>query len=99
MKTTGLSLAVALLAMAGLTTTVQAQEQRSAKVAQCQGLQPADVAAQVKRDFLQNRITRWESDKKLLGTATPIAWISPEAITGKDAVWQVPLDGPRYQTG
>ncbi|MEX3238847.1 protein YebF [Serratia quinivorans] len=91
MKTTGLSLAVALLAMAGLTTSVQAQEQRSAKVAQCAGLQPADVAAQVKRDFLQNRITRWESDKKLLGTATPIAWISPEAITGKDAVWQVPL--------
>jgi hypothetical protein len=38
MKTTGLSLAVALLAMAGLTTTVQAQEQRSAKVAQCMGL-------------------------------------------------------------
>ncbi len=91
MKTTGLSLAVALLAMAGLTTAVQAQEQRSAKVAQCAGLQPADVAAQVKRDFLQNRITRWDADKKLLGTATPNAWVSPEAITGKDAVWQVPL--------
>ncbi|NIC27447.1 protein YebF [Serratia plymuthica] len=91
MKRTGLSVAVALLAMAGLTTAVQAQEQRTAKVAQCTGLQPADVAAQVKRDYLQNRITRWASDKKLLGTATPIAWISPEAITGKDAIWQVPL--------
>ncbi len=88
MKRTGLSVAVALLAMAG---AVQAQEQRTAKVAQCTGLQPAEVAAQVKRDYLQNRITRWASDKKLLGTATPIAWVSPETITGKDAIWQVPL--------
>ena len=56
MKATGLSLAVALLATVGFTTTVQAQEQRSAKVAQCAGLQPTDVAAQVKRDYLQNRI-------------------------------------------
>ena len=91
MKKTGL--AIALLAMMGASTTVWAQdhEQRTAKVGQCEGLQPADIAAQVKRDFLQNRITRWESDKKLLGTATPIAWVSPDAISGKDQVWQVPL--------
>ncbi|CAI0765381.1 protein YebF [Serratia entomophila] len=93
MKRTGPGLAIALLATAALSTAAQAQaqEQRSAKVALCAGLQPAEVAAQVKRDFLQNRITRWESDKKLLGTATPIAWVSPDAISGKDQVWQVPL--------
>ncbi|SQI42020.1 Uncharacterised protein [Serratia plymuthica] len=91
MKRTGLSFGRSVVGHGGLTTAVQAQEQRTAKVAQCTGLQPADVAAQVKRDYLQNRITRWASDKKLLGTATPIAWISPEAITGKDAIWQVPL--------
>jgi len=89
MKRTGPGLAIALLATAALSTAAQAQ--RSAKVALCAGLQPAEVAAQVKRDFLQNRITRWESDKKLLGTATPIAWVSPDAISGKDQVWQVPL--------
>lgn len=37
MKATGLSLAVALLATVGFTTTVQAQEQRSAKVGSVQG--------------------------------------------------------------
>lgn len=58
-------LAIALLAMMGASTAVwaQDQEQRTAKVGQCAGLQPADIAAQVKRDFLQNRITRWEADK------------------------------------
>ena len=63
MKKTGL--AIALLAMMGASTAVwaQDQEQRTAKVGQCAGLQPADIAAQVKRDFLQNRITRWEADK------------------------------------
>lgn len=98
MKKTGLNLAIALLAMAGLSTVVQAQEQRSAKIAPCAGLQPADVAAQVKRDFLQNRIPRWEADIKLLGTTTPIAWISPEAISGKDQVWQVSLTVRGTQT-
>ncbi|HEI8864619.1 TPA: hypothetical protein SLG40_000056 [Serratia odorifera] len=91
MNKTRWSWMVALVAVAGLTGTAQAQQLRSAKVAQCSGLQAADVAAQVKRDFLQNRITRWDADKKQLGTATPIVWVSPDAIVGKDNVWQVPL--------
>lgn len=68
----------------------QDQEQRTAKVGQCAGLQPADIAAQVKRDFLQNRITRWEADKscwapqpRSLGSAR---MPSPARIR-----WQVPL--------
>ena len=69
----------------------QDQEQRTAKVGQCAGLQPADIAAQVKRDFLQNRITRWEADKNCWAQLPPIAWVSPDAITGKEQVWQVPL--------
>lgn len=91
MKKTRLKLVIAFLATAGLLTAVQAQEPHSAKIVQCAGLQPAEVAAQVKRDFLQNRIPRWKADKKLLGTTTPIAWISPQAISGKDQVWQVSL--------
>ncbi|MFI8415675.1 protein YebF [Serratia sp. NPDC078593] len=81
-------LAVALLAMA---TSAQAQQVRTAKVAPCTGLQAPDIAAQVKRDFLQNRITRWDADKKQLGTDKPIAWVNPDAIVSKDDVWQLPL--------
>lgn len=93
MNKTGLGLAAVLLAMVGVVATAQAQEQeqRTAKIGQCVGLKAADAGAQVKRDFLQNRITRWESDKRLLGTATPVAWVSQDAITGKGDVWQVLL--------
>lgn len=91
MKTTGLSMAALALVITSAFSSVQAAEQREAKVGQCAGLDTSGVAAQVKRDYLQNRITRWESDKQFLGTATPIVWISPESITGKDDVWQVPL--------
>ncbi|MBU3894244.1 protein YebF [Serratia rhizosphaerae] len=93
MRATGLGLATVLAVILGFTGSAQAQqhEQRTAKVGLCAGLQAADVAAQVKRDFLQNRITRWASDKKLLGTATPVAWVSPDAVSGEDDLWQVPL--------
>lgn len=86
--------------MMGASTAVwaQDQEQRTAKVGQCAGLQPADVAAQVKRDFLQNRITRWEADKKLLGTATPIAWSARMRSPARTSVASA-ADGAGYQDG
>ncbi|OVZ80992.1 hypothetical protein CBW52_07730 [Yersinia kristensenii] len=90
MRKTGLALIVAA-ALVGVISSVQAQEPRVAKVPTCMGLNQSQVATQVKRDFLQNRITRWESDKKLLGTDSPVAWISAVDITGKDDIWQVPL--------
>ncbi|OVZ96258.1 hypothetical protein CBW53_16625 [Yersinia frederiksenii] len=90
MRKTGLALILAT-ALAGITHSVQAQEPRVAKVPACPGLNQSQVATQVKRDFLQNRITRWEADKKQLGTDSPVVWISAVDITGKDDVWQVPL--------
>lgn len=90
MRKTGLTLIV----VCGLTvaiSSVQAQEPRVAKVPACTGLEPSQVATQVKRDFLQNRITRWQADKERLGTNSPVVWISAADITGKDDIWQVPL--------
>ena len=68
----------------------QDQEQRTAKVGQCAGLQPADVAAQVKRDFLQNRITRWEADKSCWAPQ-PRSPGQPGCDHRQGPVWQVPL--------
>ncbi|WP_029818027.1 protein YebF, partial [Yersinia pestis] len=61
------------------------------KVPACIGLNQSQVATQVKRDFLQNRIPRWEADKKQLGTDKPVVWINVVDIIGKDDIWQVPL--------
>ena len=85
-------LAIALLAMMGASTAVwaQDQEQRTAKVGQCAGLQPADVAAQVKRDFLQNRITRWRRTKAA-GHRNPDRPGQPGCDHRQGPVWQVPL--------
>ncbi|MFA3779260.1 protein YebF [Yersinia sp. 1652 StPb PI] len=90
MRKTGLAL-VLITALAGITSGVQAQEPRVAKLPTCPGLNQSQVATQVKRDFLQNRITRWEADKKQLGTDSPVVWISAVDITGQDDVWQVPM--------
>ncbi|ATM86195.1 protein YebF [Yersinia massiliensis] len=90
MRKTGLALVFAAVS-AAIIGNVQAQEPRVAKVPTCTGLNQSQVATQVKRDFLQNRITRWENDKKRLGTDKPVVWISEVDITGKDDIWQVPL--------
>lgn len=90
MKKTGLALMLTTL-LTGSISSALAQEPRVAKVPTCIGLNQSQVATQVKRDFLQNRITRWTADKKLLGTDKPVVWISAVNITGKDDVWQIPL--------
>ncbi|CNE96522.1 protein YebF [Yersinia nurmii] len=93
MKKTVFTLTAMMMALGSMAVSAQNhdQEQRTAKLPTCVGLTQAKVATQVKRDFLQNRIVRWESDKKLLGTATPVAWVSPDDINGKDDIWEVPL--------
>ncbi|MEX0631968.1 hypothetical protein M8494_07585 [Serratia ureilytica] len=42
------------------------------------------ISPRVKRDFLQNRITRWEAD--CWAPQRPIAWVSPDAITARSGV-------------
>ncbi|GAB2928899.1 protein YebF [Hafnia psychrotolerans] len=86
----------ALIAVAGLSSVVHiAQaaetENRTATIAPCGNASKDEIAALVKRDFLQNRITRWDADKKLLGTSTPVVWITPASITGDNAKWIVPV--------
>ncbi|MDC9604208.1 protein YebF [Xenorhabdus griffiniae] len=68
-----------------------ADNERVAKFISCKNLTKDQVAAQVKQDFLQNRINRWDKDRKQLGTAKPIAWVNVNDITGDQDALQVPL--------
>ncbi|MDC9593852.1 protein YebF [Xenorhabdus sp. IM139775] len=72
-------------------TASAAENERVAKFISCQNLTKEQVAAQVKQDFLQNRINHWDKDRKQLGTSKPIAWVNVNDITGDTNALQVPL--------
>ncbi|MBC8953697.1 protein YebF [Xenorhabdus sp. PB62.4] len=72
-------------------TATATENERVAKFISCKNLTKDQVAAQVKQDFLQNRINRWNEDRKQLGTSKPIAWVNVNDITGDENALQVPL--------
>ncbi|CAM3932697.1 protein YebF [Xenorhabdus thuongxuanensis] len=72
-------------------TAIAAENERVAKFISCKNLTKDQVAAQVKQDFLQNRINHWDKDRKQLGTSKPIAWVNVNDITGDTNALQVPL--------
>ncbi|CDL80898.1 protein YebF [Xenorhabdus szentirmaii] len=84
-------LSAGILFSVSLTATA-AGDERVAKFISCENLTKDQVAAQVKQDFLQNRINHWEKDRKQLGTSKPIAWVNVNDIIGDQNVLQVPLN-------
>ncbi|PHM45738.1 Colicin-M immunity protein [Xenorhabdus mauleonii] len=72
-------------------TAAAAENERVAKFVSCGNLTKDQVAAQVKQDFLQNRIAHWDADRKQLGTSKPIAWVNVNDITGDEDALQIPL--------
>ncbi|MDX7992381.1 hypothetical protein FE394_12630 [Xenorhabdus sp. Reich] len=72
-------------------TAMAAENERVAKFISCNNLTKGQVAAQVKQDFLQNRINHWDTDKRELGTSKPIAWVNVNDISGDRSALQVPL--------
>ncbi|ADW74484.1 MULTISPECIES: protein YebF [Rahnella] len=93
MKKIILGVVMAVAGMSGLSQVAQADEPevRTATVTPCSTATKDEVAALVKRDFLQNRIPRWDADKKVLGTSTPVAWVVTDSISGNNARWNIPL--------
>ncbi|WP_350305302.1 protein YebF [Photorhabdus viridis] len=86
----GLSGAALLLTVSFAASAVS-EGKRVDKFVSCDNLTKSQIVAQVKRDFLQNRINRWSEDKKQLGTSTPVAWVNEENITGDKDILKVPL--------
>ncbi|AOM40359.1 protein YebF [Xenorhabdus hominickii] len=72
-------------------TATAAENERVATFVSCTNLTKDQIAAQVKQDFLQNRINHWDKDRKQLGTPKPVAWINVNDITGDKNALQVPL--------
>ncbi|CDG87869.1 protein YebF [Xenorhabdus bovienii] len=84
-------LGTGILLSVSLTTASAAENDHVAKFVSCKNLTKDQIAAQVKQDFLQNRIHHWDKDRKQLGTSKPIAWVNVNDMTGDRNALQVPL--------
>ncbi|HCM61671.1 MAG TPA: small secreted protein YebF [Morganella sp. (in: Bacteria)] len=84
----GILLAFTVSAQTPVKTVVD--NQRMVTFPTCDSLTKDQVAAQVKYDFVQNRYTRWQDDKALLGSK-PVAWVNTAEVTEKDGNYSVPL--------
>lgn len=88
MNKAGLMAAVVLLATSAAT---QAASEKTVKFHKCEGQTADGIAARVKQDYTQNRITQWADDQQKLGQADPVTWVNSSEVTGKGDKWKVPL--------
>lgn len=63
---------------------------RSAPFANCTNIDNDQIAVRVKNDYLQNRLPRWQDDKKLLGSK-PVANINANEVVKNGNNYQVTL--------
>lgn len=69
----------------------QAQDatSRSGKIATCKNTKASKISATVKGDFLNNRLPNWSKDKSILGTSSPVVWITPSNIAHQNTLWTI----------
>lgn len=86
-----LLLAVSLGASAESVDNVNKDIVRSAPFASCVNLDNNQLVTRVKNDYLQNRLPRWQEDKKALGLK-PVASINANEVIKMDNNYQMVLN-------
>ncbi|MBQ0215428.1 protein YebF [Proteus vulgaris] len=86
-----LLLAVSLGASAESVDNVNKDIVRSAPFASCVNLDNNQLVTRVKNDYLQNRLPRWQEDKKALGPK-PVASINANEVIKMDNNYQMVLN-------
>lgn len=80
---------IAMLFMAnGLAQTVSAQ---IPALSDCSNMTSQQLANFAKKDFLQDRLPRWDETKKALGSGNPVVWVNENDIVAKGDSRIVPL--------
>lgn len=70
---------------------IEINEGRTAKLIKCDNLNPQQIGAKVKNDFIQTRLPYWNKDKKLLGGLNVVAWINNNSIIAIKRGYRIPL--------
>lgn len=87
----GLLFAVSFGASAESIENVNKDIVRSAPFASCVNLDNNQLVTRVKNDYLQNRLPRWQEDKKALGPK-PVASINANEVIKMDNNYQMVLN-------
>lgn len=64
---------------------------RDVSVPRCISSHISTIVANVERDYMQNRITSWKEDRKVLGQRDPVVWVDAKEVRRDGDVWEVPL--------
>ncbi|MBP6121387.1 MULTISPECIES: protein YebF [Providencia] len=78
------------LVFSSFALSVNQDEGKAAPFVSCGNLTEPQIAAQVKSDFIHNRLPRWADEKALLGKKA-VAWVNDKEVTKADAIYTVPL--------
>ncbi|RXK33103.1 hypothetical protein BBD39_08785 [Arsenophonus endosymbiont of Bemisia tabaci Asia II 3] len=70
---------------------IEINEGRTAKFINCDNLNPQQIDAKVKNDFIQTRLPHWNKDKKLPGGSNVVAWINKNSIIAITHGYRIPL--------
>ncbi|EKT56986.1 protein YebF [Providencia rettgeri] len=66
------------------------EEGKAAPFVSCGTLTEPQIAAQVKSDFMHNRLPRWTDEKATLGKKA-VAWVNDSEVTKTETGYTVPL--------
>ncbi|MCW2254514.1 hypothetical protein M2263_000605 [Providencia alcalifaciens] len=86
----GFVLGSCALLFSSIAFSTNQDEGKAAPFISCGNLSEPQVAAQVKNDFMHNRLPRWSDEKALVGKKA-VAWVNNQDVTKTATGYQVPL--------
>ena len=85
-----IALGTCALVFSSFALSVNKEEGKAAPFVSCGALTESQIAAQVKSDFMHNRLPRWTEEKAALGKKA-VAWVNDNEVTKTDTGYTVPL--------
>ncbi|ELX8378028.1 protein YebF [Providencia vermicola] len=89
-KKIGFALGSCALLFSSIAFSANQEEGKAAPFISCEKLAEPQIAAQVKNDFMNNRLPRWGDEKALVGKKA-VAWVNNQEVTKTATGYQVPL--------